>query len=178
MNFEKNTNFYKRNKIFNKLRPKDWIHTEESLISLEDYLSKLKSYTFIISPPGNGIDTHRVWEAIYAGSHPVVEKNLSMNVFNEFPIIFVDHLSKATFEQVKFLKKNLNNFNNEILKINYWMEKINKNRLDDTISKLIIRDEVESINKALQNYKKNIRSEQRLKKYKTIFRRVYSLIFN
>ena len=101
-----------------------------------------------------------------------------MNVFNEFPIIFVDHLSKATFEQVKSLKKNLNNFNNEILKINYWMEKINKNRLDDTISKLIIRDEVESINKALQNYKKNIRSEQRLKKYKTIFRRVYSLIFN
>lgn len=178
MNFEKNTNFYKRNKIINKLRPKDWIHTEESLISLEDYLSKLKSYTFIISPPGNGIDTHRVWEAIYAGSHPVVEKNLSMNVFNEFPIIFVDHLSKATFEQVKSLKKNLNNFNNEILKINYWMEKINKNRLDDTISKLIIRDEVESINKALQNYKKNIRSEQRLKKYKTIFRRVYSLIFN
>ena len=39
---------------------------------------------FIISPPGNGIDTHRVWETIYAGSYPVVEKNLSMNSFNEF----------------------------------------------------------------------------------------------
>lgn len=178
INFEKNTNFFKRNKIINKLRIKDWVYTEDKPLLLDEYLLKLKSYMFIISPPGNGIDTHRVWETIYAGSYPVVEKNLSMNSFNEFPIIFVNNLSKISLKQIKSLKNNLNKFDSEILKVNYWMKKINRNQMGSKDNIFTIRESEESINQTLKDYQKNIKFEQNLKKLNTFFRKIYSFIFN
>lgn len=38
----------------------------------EEYLREMKRYEYIICPEGNGIDTHRYWEAIYLGRIPVV----------------------------------------------------------------------------------------------------------
>ncbi len=178
MNFEKNTNFYKRNKIIRKLRVKDWVYTEDTLLSLDDYLLKLKSFMFIISPPGNGIDTHRVWETIYAGSYPVVEKSLCMNSFNEYPIIFVDNLSKITLDQIKSLKNNLNKFDSEILKVNYWMKKIDRNRVISANDSLIISESEEIRNQILKDYQKNINFEKNLKTLKTFYRRLYSFIFD
>ncbi len=39
------------------------------------YLIDLASHKYSISPPGNGIDTHRFWECIYLGVIPVVISN-------------------------------------------------------------------------------------------------------
>ena len=45
----------------------------------------------MISPPGNGIDCHRTWEAIYLGSVPVVlKKYISHELIRLFPIIAVN----------------------------------------------------------------------------------------
>ena len=41
---------------------------------LRKYRSALKEAMFVISPPGNGIDCHRTWEAIYHKAVPVVER--------------------------------------------------------------------------------------------------------
>ena len=133
---------------------------------------------FIISPPGNGIDTHRVWETIYAGSYPVVEKSLCMNSFNEYPIIFVDNLSKITLDQIKSLKNNLNKFDSEILKVNYWMKKIDRNRVISANDSLIISESEEIRNQILKDYQKNINFEKNLKTLKTFYRRLYSFIFD
>lgn len=178
INFEKNTNFFKRNKIIRKLKKYKWVFTEDTLLSLDEYLFKLKSYQFIISPPGNGIDTHRVWETLYAGSYPIVEKHLAMNSFIEFPILFVDNLSRITFHEINFLKKSLNNFDREILKVNYWMKKIDRNRVDNINYVLTIRESEESSNKTLANYQKNLKIEKNLKKLNTVLRKLYSFIFN
>ena len=177
MNFEKNTNFFKRNKIINKLKKNKWIYTEEEFLNLDDYLFNLKSYQFIISPPGNGIDTHRVWETLYAGSYPIVEKHLAMNSFIEFPILFVDNLSRITLHEINSLKKSLKNFDNEILKVNYWMKKIDRNHADNLNHVLIIRENEESAKKTLAKYQKNIKIEKNIKKFRTILRKLYSFIF-
>ena len=42
------------------------------------YREIAKDYMFIASPPGNGLDCHRTWEAMYMGCVPIVEDN-SMN---------------------------------------------------------------------------------------------------
>src|SRR6185437_1247060 len=42
----------------------------------EDYLDALASSYFCISPRGNGIDTHRVWEALYLRTVPIVTRSL------------------------------------------------------------------------------------------------------
>jgi hypothetical protein len=43
-------------------------------LSHRDYADLSANYRFIASPRGNGLDTHRFWEALYRGSIPVVKK--------------------------------------------------------------------------------------------------------
>lgn len=38
---------------------------------LRGYLAKLKCHAFTLAPHGHGVDTHRYWEALYAGSIPI-----------------------------------------------------------------------------------------------------------
>ena len=42
--------------------------------NLVDYRKALIDSMFVISPPGNGIDCHRTWEAIYHKAVPVIER--------------------------------------------------------------------------------------------------------
>ncbi len=47
------------------------------------YLKKLSGYKFVASPPGNGIDTHRTWEAMYLGVVPIVKHCVATAYFEE-----------------------------------------------------------------------------------------------
>ena len=44
---------------------------------LVGYLDSLIRYKYVLCPEGNGIDTHRFWETIYAGSIPVSKKHIT-----------------------------------------------------------------------------------------------------
>jgi hypothetical protein len=39
-----------------------------------DYLEDMASCRWVVSPPGNGVDCHRTWEALYLGATPVVAR--------------------------------------------------------------------------------------------------------
>lgn len=90
------------------------------------YVNNLKTYTFCLCPRGNGIDTHRIWEAIYAGCIPVVKKHITHIFEYELPIIFVDEWSQATEEylQNKIKEINFESFDSPILSRKYWKNKI------------------------------------------------------
>ncbi len=42
--------------------------------SIAEYHQELLESRYVLSPPGNGFDCHRTWEAIYLGCIPVVKK--------------------------------------------------------------------------------------------------------
>ena len=44
-------------------------------MSPRDYATCASSFKYIAAPRGNGLDTHRFWEALYRGSLPVVIKS-------------------------------------------------------------------------------------------------------
>lgn len=44
----------------------------EPTTELANYFAVVRSSAFVISPPGNGLDCHRTWEAIYLGAIPIV----------------------------------------------------------------------------------------------------------
>ena len=57
----------------------------------EDYLRKLKTYKYCISPEGNGIDCHRTWEALYMKTIPICKRSVLVEHFAKtFPIYIVD----------------------------------------------------------------------------------------
>jgi len=97
-NFELTTNLNKREKIFDIIKTKSFIDIESQKLPFKEYLTKLKKYKYVVSPPGNSIDCHRVWEAIYLGVIPIIEKNTAMEYFNDLPILVVDSFNDLTPE--------------------------------------------------------------------------------
>jgi hypothetical protein len=69
MNFSINTNAEKRSKCLEIL--KDKIPFLENIESC-DNLKRLSQYKFCICPEGNGYDSHRLWEALYLQTIPIV----------------------------------------------------------------------------------------------------------
>lgn len=75
----------------------------------EDYLRKLKSYKYCISPEGNGIDCYRTWEALYMKTIPICQRSILVEEFAKtFPIYIVDDWKDLS---VKDLEKQYNTFN-------------------------------------------------------------------
>lgn len=57
------------------------------------YLQVLSRYKFVLSPPGNGLDCIRTWEALYLGVIPIVKRSVAMEYFAKIglPIWIVDN---------------------------------------------------------------------------------------
>ena len=90
------------------------------------FLKDLRNHRFTICPRGNGIDTHRMWEALYMGSIPIVEESEALSDFKDLPILFVPKLELLTFETVQQAWKDMpyKQWNLNLLKFGTWKERI------------------------------------------------------
>jgi hypothetical protein len=89
-NFTKETNLNQRQDVALILKDLKNIFFENQKLPYKDYLNTLATYKFVISPPGNSIDCHRIWESIYIGTIPIVLKSVPMVYFKNCPILFID----------------------------------------------------------------------------------------
>lgn len=101
-NFRVETNPSLRGPLRDKLRSAEWSDAVTfATPGLEGgaYARELASHRFVLCPAGNGTDTHRMWEALYVGTIPVVEKHPALEAFRDLPILFVESL--ATLERAQ-----------------------------------------------------------------------------
>jgi len=78
-------------------------------LEYRDYLNKLKTYKYCVSPQGNGIDCHRMWEALYLKVVPICIRSKLISHFSTlFPIYIVDRWEDL---DVKVLEKSYSKFN-------------------------------------------------------------------
>lgn len=95
------------------------------------YWTQLANSKYVVSPPGNGPDCHRIWESLYLRTVPIVLRDSALRHFETLPILFVDswkdinetmlnELYETKFSQIDW---------NDIpqLSINYWKWKIHSN---------------------------------------------------
>ena len=80
-NFDITTNYSERSRVNNQLCNMNFIDYDTNKYNFETYLQKLKTYKFVISPPGNSVDCHRVWESIYLDVIPIIERDTAMEYF-------------------------------------------------------------------------------------------------
>jgi hypothetical protein len=60
-----------------------------------EFREEIRRSLFVVAPPGNGLDTHRTWDAIYLGAVPVVWKDsLANSLTNKLPVLVVDHIDE------------------------------------------------------------------------------------
>jgi len=95
-----------------------------SLNGRQTYLRRMRQSNFTICPVGNGIDTHRLWEALYVGSIPIVKSNPTIiPLVRNLPVIVVQSWQQLLDRQ--FLEENWTSIRNRFHSINeisahYW----------------------------------------------------------
>lgn len=80
--------------------PGDVFEIRKDRLTPMEYADYSSNYRFIASPRGNGLDTHRFWEALYRGSYPLVLDNAwarSMES-NGIPLIRLSSWTRAEVE--------------------------------------------------------------------------------
>lgn len=121
-NFNIRTNESKRMECYTKLCTK---LPQEPTVSPEQYHTLLSQYEFCICPEGNGVDTHRLWEALYLHCIPIVlqsshidilrsqlnipmvvltswdELDISKLDYNSYPIHNVEYYTKLQMDYYK-----------------------------------------------------------------------------
>jgi hypothetical protein len=66
------------------------------------YLDTLGSHRFSACPRGNGLDTHRIWESLYLGVIPIVDRSVLTEHWQDvgLPIVSVDDWAEVTPERL------------------------------------------------------------------------------
>lgn len=64
-------------------------------VALDNFYERLLRSKFVISPEGNGVDTHRHWESLYCGAIPIIERNTNMeNKLKDLPVLYTTDYSE------------------------------------------------------------------------------------
>ena len=113
---------------FRSIRSVDWVTLQEGGLTLEDYLTEMTSHRFVLCPPGNGIDTHRLWEALYSRTIPVALGAPAMAAFRDLPILFAEDFKKLTrdFLAGEYERIRTSQWNWPKLFLPWWRERILK----------------------------------------------------
>jgi hypothetical protein len=131
MNHNSNNNHAERDIVDRHFQGKPWVTVRKYGDSFKDFIENCHSHRFVISPPGNGLDCHRTWEALYMGAIPIVKRSPMMESFIDLPILIVEDWEVITEELLgivydEFKEKT---FNYEKMTISYWLDRIKFDRV-------------------------------------------------
>ena len=98
-------------------------------ISFDGYLEELGNTKFVLSPPGNGLDCHRTWEALLLGAVPIVLSSGLDPLFDHIPAIIIDDWPKLTDDLLLSYSFPQANYSTPAVMCGrYWFERIIKHR--------------------------------------------------
>jgi hypothetical protein len=95
------TSKIKRDVCYNALSYKlPWL----PMLSPVDNLNRLKNYRFCICPEGNGVDTHRLWEALYLRVVPIVLNTPFSRILKSYgvPLLILDQWSDLDINSLNY----------------------------------------------------------------------------
>ena len=106
-------------------------------VAFDSYLRELGRYRFVASPPGNGPDCHRTWEALLAGTIPIVLDIPSMgSLFDGLPVMRVRSPEEITPEALEeaYIRFSVpgRSYKWEKLFAKYWVDRVVKAGISDS----------------------------------------------
>ena len=129
MNHSIATNPTIRGRIYQLYEGESWITSSRGSNRpdlFDEYLDNIYNHKFVICPQGNGLDTHRTWECLYAGTIPIEKRNLNNRFYDDLPICFVDNWEDLTpeFLESEFIRIKHGTWNMKKLTFEYWENRI------------------------------------------------------
>ena len=130
--FNLHTNYAKRNECYKQLRD---VVSFLPPVPVQEYHETLSQYSFCICPEGNGVDTHRFWEALYVRSIPIVLFTPFIHIlktqFPDLPMIVIQSWTDLKPENLVYDREIMSsNKYFKALDLSYWERRI---RMDTTL---------------------------------------------
>jgi hypothetical protein len=95
-------------------------------LDVKKYFEAIRKSEFTLCPRGNGIDTHRIWEAWYLGSIPIIKHDQFLECYAELPLLIIN--SWADLEEIDLSSVageiRSGTYNLSKLLTSYWLEQI------------------------------------------------------
>lgn len=115
-----------RQKAYDEI-PRDLVHYEPERVARLISWREQAKYAFVVSPPGEGFDCHRTWEAICLGCIPIMISTPLDDMFEGLPVLIVKSWSDVTKD---LLDRTIDEYKTrefcmERITLNYWLEQIN-----------------------------------------------------
>lgn len=113
---------------YNIFKGKSWVTLIQGKngSGFDDYIDNIYNHKFILSPRGNGIDTHRKWESLYLNTIPIEKRNINNSFYEDLPICLVDDWNEINedFLNKEYERIITQSWNLDKLKMEYWIKKI------------------------------------------------------
>ncbi len=98
------------------------------MVSAQEHVQRLAKYKYCLCPEGNGVDTHRLWEALLIGCVPIVKNTAFSRVImhythGEIPMIIMDSWWDQIYEQ-----KSLDSSQGKWLSMKHYTSLITENK--------------------------------------------------
>lgn len=122
------TNKTEREEPYSLLENKPWCTAIRGSLNadFDGYIDNIYNHKFMLSPQGNGMDTHRLWETLYLNTIPIEKRNTNNQFYTDLPICFVNDWSEITeeFLNTEYDRIMNMNWNWNKLTFTYWLYKI------------------------------------------------------
>jgi hypothetical protein len=76
-------------------------------ISKEDLAIRLQEHLFVVAPAGNGVDTHRLWEATLNGAVPIVHNDFNEIWLTCLPFVQLNNWSELSESRLQVAAREL-----------------------------------------------------------------------
>ena len=169
LNFRENTSIKYRKNLYNFFQKYDWTIVKSPNLVNSQYSSDLNRYKFILCPWGNGIDSHRIWEALYSGSIAVTEQHYTFNTFSSLPIYSYKSYKDLSMKDLLEFEKASFNISKKQLDLHWWLNIINENKIKNNMGKIRVHKDLS--NKDILLARKQV-FQSRLKKIKYYLRKL------
>lgn len=145
VNFKISNNYNERIDAFNSIKDTDFctftdcMFTQDQLdkpkelfphinkLNYADFASEIHKHYFMLCPVGNGLDSHRLWEALHLGCIPIVRRITNYIQYEDkLPILFVDKWSDITKDLLLEKKIEIQNktksglYKTNMMNFSYW----------------------------------------------------------
>ncbi len=102
------------------------VESEYSIQGRRKFCLDVANSDFVICPRGNGVDTHRFWEALYLGSIPIVLKDPHLSSFtSQLPCLELENwgqLSNTSFLEESYYRLRAMQWDPRLLTADHWLQ--------------------------------------------------------
>jgi hypothetical protein len=111
---------------FNRLKHKlEWLDE----VPPRENIQRLSEYEFCICPEGNGVDTHRLWEALYVKCIPIVIKSKHIDILQkqlDIPLVILDSWDDFDISKLDYTAYTFSDNYYEKITMDYFTKRFNE----------------------------------------------------